>query len=606
MANLTHTDTAWSSTSPVVTPSATKQQTVTLGTAGKYVDKDIKILVDKVSLDTAIDVTGDAELYLTNTEGSATISSVSVEGASGSYRVTGSADITGIVEAGTSVSGYASSGNTLAFGDITGTANVEAYIPAASMTVTGSATVKPNNVTAANGNAKVVSTSTTTSAPTDGSFYIGVTPSTAASTNITQTKTGYTEGYLGGEGAISTGGTVSGGNGTKRYVKIQSGSLSNAATTGVTYSENTADNTVIPANGSLYLDEGYYPATKITLAHIIPDPESGKANAGAAQMRSGYVAYDGDGNKIVGTMADVSLSHSVSATGSASGVTLGTAADSAPASGAYITVTGSDSVNTTGTGYIAKLGTDATKSATKYYPVSITDAQAPSLVGSATVSGTGSKAATKPTIAEGSANSTNTQIISSTPSTTAPSSDYYYVSVKATAPATTGISVKQTSATKGFANIAANTQIGTASTSQTTGDVYYAPVKKGTITKDTTGGTSTDTITAGKQIKISAGYYPSDVYYTAQSASDTAAGTITATGSASSVTVTGASIGAYNASTKTVDVTTTNTVAGTATGTGATAGYITTSTTSGAKSFTTTGKTATFSMNAYDGAYTVS
>lgn len=42
---------------------------------------------------------------------------------------------------------------------------------------------------------------------------------------------------------------------------------------------------------------------------------------------------------------------------------------------------------------------------------------------------------------------------------------------------------------------------------------YY--IKKGVITNNTSGGTSTATINRGSQIKISSGYYPSDLYYTA-------------------------------------------------------------------------------------------
>ena len=92
------------------------------------------------------------------------------------------------------------------------------------------------------------------------------------------------------------------------YIKIRArtnGSFNNAATSGVTYTENTAAGTVIPANGYLYLNAGYFPNTKISLAHLIPDPSTGEANPGTNDIRSGKVAYDGDGNKIVGTMADV-------------------------------------------------------------------------------------------------------------------------------------------------------------------------------------------------------------------------------------------------------------------------------------------------------------
>ena len=86
---------------------------------------------------------------------------------------------------------------------------------------------------------------------------------------------------------------------------VSNGNFNNVATSGVTYTENTDAGTVIPANGYLYLNEGYFPNTKISLAHIIPDPSTGESNPGTNDIKSGKVAYDGDGNKIIGTMSTV-------------------------------------------------------------------------------------------------------------------------------------------------------------------------------------------------------------------------------------------------------------------------------------------------------------
>lgn len=99
----------------------------------------------------------------------------------------------------------------------------------------------------------------------------------------------------------------------------------------------------------------------------------------------------------------------------------------------------------------------------------------------AAVSGSGSKEATAPTIQQGAASTTNTNRISSTPSTTVPTSGYY-VAVQATAPATTGIAFTQTSATEGYVKLAAGASLGTASTTEKTGSVYYAPIDAGTHT----------------------------------------------------------------------------------------------------------------------------
>ena len=66
---------------------------------------------------------------------------------------------------------------------------------AAAAKVTSSATVKPNSLTAASGNATINGSATTT-APESG-YYIAATPATAASTPINITKSELTPGYLG-------------------------------------------------------------------------------------------------------------------------------------------------------------------------------------------------------------------------------------------------------------------------------------------------------------------------------------------------------------------------------------------------------------------------
>ena len=86
-------------------------------------------------------------------------------------------------------------------------------------------------------------------------------------------------------------------------VKPHIGSFNNQATTGVTYTENTADATVIPSGGYLYLNQGWFENTKISLGHLIP--EIADKDAGVKQILSGYKAYDEAGNLITGTMATV-------------------------------------------------------------------------------------------------------------------------------------------------------------------------------------------------------------------------------------------------------------------------------------------------------------
>lgn len=85
---------------------------------------------------------------------------------------------------------------------------------------------------------------------------------------------------------------------------VQAGSFNNQPSSGITYNENTADNTVLPAEGSLYLNAGWYDNTKISLSHLIPDDTS-LENAGTNNIMAGFEAYDSDGKKLVGTLATV-------------------------------------------------------------------------------------------------------------------------------------------------------------------------------------------------------------------------------------------------------------------------------------------------------------
>ena len=87
-------------------------------------------------------------------------------------------------------------------------------------------------------------------------------------------------------------------------VKPHIGSFNNQATDGVTYTENTADATIIPAEGFLYLNQGWFENTKISLGHLIPDDVE-YTNAGVLQILSGYEAYDTNGQKLIGRMATV-------------------------------------------------------------------------------------------------------------------------------------------------------------------------------------------------------------------------------------------------------------------------------------------------------------
>lgn len=94
------------------------------------------------------------------------------------------------------------------------------------------------------------------------------------------------------------------------HITAKSGVLNNTPTSGITYTEDTSQQSVLPSEGALYLNEGYYQNTKITLDHMLPDPSGTYTNPGTNDIRAGRKAYDGSGKLIIGTMADVTPSFS--------------------------------------------------------------------------------------------------------------------------------------------------------------------------------------------------------------------------------------------------------------------------------------------------------
>ena len=168
-------------------------------------------------------------------------------------------------------------------------------------------------------------------------------------------------------------------------VKPHTGSFNNQATDGVTYTENTADATIIPAEGFLYLNQGWFENTKISLGHLIPDDVE-YTNAGVSQIVSGYEAYDTNGQKLIGTMATVdplfdggglSVSSFVSnltgptvtvdSSGTFKSATSYGVTSTAPTTGTdgtnYLTIDGSASVTTKGS---VKASASATRGAVLY------------------------------------------------------------------------------------------------------------------------------------------------------------------------------------------------------------------------------------------------
>lgn len=569
MSTLTR-GTEWNNTSAKITP-GTSDKTVTLSTANKYVDKDIKLTIAGVSEDTAISKLGDAALGANASGISASVTSVTAgTKSSGKYPLTISESVTGIANATTTTSGYAKAGNTTGSGSISATVSPTYNMTAAAATVTASK--QATAPTIAQGSAFTTDTtykgtrisSTPQTSKIASGYYVSA-KATAPATTLDITKTVNTAGYLGSNTEISASASTTA-NDKTYYFPVAAASIGNSESDpGTTYTENTS--VTVPSNGWLTISAGYTPNIKISLDQLL-DGKTDTAGTAAGHILSGYVAYNVDGEKLTGTIP-TKTSDNVSS--SASGKTVTT---TIPAG---------------------------------YYASQITSSAS---VADATVAGTGTKQATAPTIAQGAAYTQDGTYkatrITATPSTTKPTSGYY-IATQATAPATTGISVTQTAASAGYVDLAAGASIGTASTTSKSGSVYYSSIAESAITNNTTLGsnTSSGTITAGKYIKIGAGYYPNDRYYLAQSASSTSAAVLGASGTASaSIGSSDVTIGTYNSTSKTVSITGSKDISGTASASTTTSGYATAGTTTGTGSVTGTASVS-LSIAAYDGTYTV-
>lgn len=485
--------------------------------------------------------------------------------ANGKYPITGSGSVSGTASASVSTTGYVVKGTQTASGAISGTASLSGTsLAAASATVSGSATVKPNGLSAASGNAKIASAATTTQ-PTSG-YYVAATPSTAASTAISQSKKINTAGYLGDAAEISASGTVTGGAGSKYYIPITSSSLGNSAKDGITYTENTS--IIIPSEGALYIEEGYTPAIKITLDQML-DGKDDTAGTSAPDIRSGKIAYDVDGKKLTGTMPNASRSAgagNVSAT--SDNVSLGDAVTTKPESGYYITAQGSGTVST-GTGYITA-GSTTSNTATKYYPVTASAVSGSDATGTATAS----------------ANTTH-NLVSGTFATSATAGYTYHVDATASASSPKVTATK--SITAGYTGAKSVTATVNAASSGNKASSIY--IKDGVITNNTSGGTSSGTISAGKQIKIAAGYYAADKYYTAADS----AGALTKQAITGSLTV-GAITEGYTAPTLVTDTSKLTAYVAISGNGSMTAGNV----------YNGTANAATKYMEVYSGTYTIS
>lgn len=526
MANAT-ADTAWIIDGINI---AGDDKTVTLPTAGTYVDRNIQVKItapttvtpNKTSIgygeSATIGAGYTAGATITNSVGAGTVHATpttattitasvgDTANADGSYPITGNKTVTpGIVvdtagyvssTVGTKTSGKAVSasgsvaGSTLSATQITPGAEQTVTIGAGyyptdrTVTVKAASTGTAGAAAVETGQSISVSGSGTPTKNASGKYEVSVSGSNTITGKVT------TSGYVTKDNAITSANVSASGKAT-----INAASIGTSTTNpGSAYTENTT--AIVPSGGYLKIDAGYIPATKISLATLVPDGTSDKPAANGC-MLAGYKAYDKDGTLLTGTIPERATSD-LSASASGKTVTATVPAGYYPPSygnSPFCTVSASVADGTVKLGTTEKTGDFTVSSSSSDQTITISDgwesARTITIEGassgtSAAATVSGSKQATAPTIAQGAASTTNTKRVSATPSTTVPASGYY-VAVQATAPATSlaDSDFTETISTAGY--LSEGTQIASsASVTSKTGSVYYAPIGEATHTNTAT------------------------------------------------------------------------------------------------------------------------
>ena len=302
--------------------------TTTKPTSGAYIQVDAAALSNNLTITGKVSAEGygTTEHYTTDT---ATTTAVGSNAAANTYIP---------IKVGTITSGTASiTSTTIAYNltnsnfDITGSANVsapaintEGYVSSsigtksantggATLTSTlpkiaiqanlsGTGTKTPSITKNSDTNIAQAGTATTTK-PSSG-YYVAV--SSAANTDTVQaTATVATAGYgttTSGQYTTTPSGslTVGAAASAVTYIPITATTFANNGTNGVTYSDISSTAPILISGDYLYINAGYTPNVKISLAQLVPDATNN--NAPANYILSGYTAFDNDGALIVGTM----------------------------------------------------------------------------------------------------------------------------------------------------------------------------------------------------------------------------------------------------------------------------------------------------------------
>lgn len=422
--------------------------------------------------------------------GSASLTSVTVGTKSGSnYPITGSGSITGSFGASVKTAGYGK--NESVSGSVSGTASLNAELPAAAATVTLSGTASAPTIAASTSDDNISVGSITTSKPSSG--YYAAVKATAPATTLSATKTVNTAGYLGSNTEITASGSTTAKTGSVYYLPVTSGSLS-PSESGTDYTGWTEAEVTVPSKGGLKIAEGYYPNTYILLDTML-DGKSDTAGTAAKDIRTGYIAYNVDGEKLTGTMGPATFGINTTT------LPAGSATITAPA---YNSSTGKFDISSSGTasGTITVTATSdptgfidkdtVAKSETVSGSVSGSTALN-KIAGSVAISGT--KTVT-PTIAKQSISISGvTDAANGDATTTAPTSGVY-VQVKSSAK-TTNVTAAATISTEGYGTNAnhgiagsGNVAVGANASANT-----YIPIKTGSISSSGNGSASITSIT---------------------------------------------------------------------------------------------------------------
>lgn len=235
------------------------------------------------------------------TSGSATISTATYiyNSTSGKFDVSGSAD----VSAPTYTEGYIASNvgtKNANEGGATLSTTVNKIAIQANLSGTGTKTPSITKNSATN---MAASSTATTTKPSSG-YYIAV--SSAANTGTVQaTASVATAGY----GTATSGQytttpssslTVGAAASAVTYIPVTSTTFANTATSGTTYTDISSTAPILISGDYLYINAGYTPDVKISLARLVPDSASSDIPAG--YILEGYTALNRDGDIIVGTM----------------------------------------------------------------------------------------------------------------------------------------------------------------------------------------------------------------------------------------------------------------------------------------------------------------